>query len=335
MLYVSTRNRTESYTAHRALHEITAPDGGMFVPFKLPHFTKDQIRQLGQRSVCENIAHILSQFYSFKISGRDVEFCIGRYPVQIIALPHKLFIAEVWHNLSGQYAQMELALYQRLSSIDALPVIPQWVKISIQCAFLFALYGCSPVAARTETLDIAVDDCGFISPMAAWYARAMGLPIGTIICGSRDGSDVWNLTRLGELNGDVDRHMAAGLEHYIYAAIDQQEAVKFADSVRECTTYTVDPERMEDISRGLFAAVVSKDRINTMVCNFYRTSAYILDSSAAIGISALQDFRSTTGANRSTLILSQENPVNASSLYQGILGISAAQIDQIVNHRKG
>ena len=33
MLYVSTRNTRETYTAYRVLHETYAPDGGHFAPF--------------------------------------------------------------------------------------------------------------------------------------------------------------------------------------------------------------------------------------------------------------------------------------------------------------
>ena len=48
MLYVSTRNRMDTYTAYRALHEKNAPDGGKFVPFQLVAFDAGEIEQLKQ-----------------------------------------------------------------------------------------------------------------------------------------------------------------------------------------------------------------------------------------------------------------------------------------------
>lgn len=43
MLYISTRNKSDSYTAHRALHEDRTPDGGLFMPMQVPSFDKQQI----------------------------------------------------------------------------------------------------------------------------------------------------------------------------------------------------------------------------------------------------------------------------------------------------
>ena len=45
MLYVTTRDDKDAYTAHRTLHSDFAPDGGQFVPFKLPVFTEEEIKR--------------------------------------------------------------------------------------------------------------------------------------------------------------------------------------------------------------------------------------------------------------------------------------------------
>ena len=36
MLYVSTKNKSETSTAYKTLHTLNAPDGGMFVPLCVP-----------------------------------------------------------------------------------------------------------------------------------------------------------------------------------------------------------------------------------------------------------------------------------------------------------
>ena len=41
MLYVTTRNNRDAYTARRALTENRGPDGGFFVPFREPVFTPE------------------------------------------------------------------------------------------------------------------------------------------------------------------------------------------------------------------------------------------------------------------------------------------------------
>lgn len=335
MLYVSTGNPTDSYTAHRALHEISAPDGGMFVPFQLPFFEREEILRLKERSFCENIANILNLFFSMRLNAWDVEFCIGRYPAQIVSLPRKLMVAELWHNLSSSFARMERALYARLCGDDPKVSVPEWVKIAIKIAVLFAAYGISDAAESGDELDLAVESHSFSAPIAAWYARKMGLPIGMIVCAGYNASDVWDLLHRGELNTASMCDDMIGMERLIYMTLGRDEAMRFAAACRERKCYCVDEEQLSILNDGLFAAVVSKDRLHSVVSNFYRSNSYIPDTFAATSYAALQDYRSRSGESKNTLLLSLECPANYAPSLSGILGIPVEQIENIVHHRKG
>ena len=50
MLYVTTRSQEEAYTSSKPLAESRAPDGGFFVPMKMPCFDRAQIKALGEKS---------------------------------------------------------------------------------------------------------------------------------------------------------------------------------------------------------------------------------------------------------------------------------------------
>lgn len=335
MLYVSTGNRTNSYTAHRALNEPSAPDGGMFVPFQLPCFEHEDILLLKERSFCENFANILNTFFSLRLSAWDVEFCVGRYPAEIVSLPRKLIVAELWHNLSASYVRMEQALYARLCGDRAVKSVPEWVKIAIQIAVLFSVYGISDAAEHGEKLDIAVESHSFTAPIAAWYARKMGLPIGTIICAGYDVSDTWDLLHRGELNTASMRADSASLERLIYLTLGLDEAMRFAGICKDRKTYSLDEEQLAILNDGLFAAVVSNDRLHSVIGSFYRSNGYIPDTFCAVSYAALQDYRSKTGESRHTLLLSLECPANQAADLSRILRISTADIETIVHHRKG
>ena len=69
MLYVSTRSKTDSFTAHRVLHEAAAPDGGMYAPFRFPHLNNMQLQQLQTASFSENVATILNLFFSADLTA--------------------------------------------------------------------------------------------------------------------------------------------------------------------------------------------------------------------------------------------------------------------------
>lgn len=335
MLYVSTRNRTDSYTAHRALHDACAPDGGMFMPFQLPVISNEELRSFHSRSFSENIAHVLNLFFSVNLTAWDVEVCIGKYPVELVLLPRKLTIAECWHNLSSTYARLENALYGRLCGETVLKPATDWAKIAIRIALLFAIYGELDSNVYGKTFDLAVHSRHFTTPMAAWYARRMGLPIGKIICAGYENSDTWDLLHRGELNCEACTTDAVGLERLIYMTLGQDEAMRFVDTSSNGRTYLVDEVQLPLLNEALFAAVVSKDRIQSTIRNLCRSNAYIPDTVAAISYSALQDYRSRTGEGSQTLILSLESPANHAQELSRILGISADEIEKKVNCRKG
>ena len=303
MLYVSTRDQTNTYTAHRALFEQQASDCGMFAPFSLPKFTVEEISDLCARTFCENIARILNLFFSAKLTGWDVDFCCGRYPVNIVSLPHKLILAEAWHNTTGSYAQLERVLYNRLCGADAPESISNWAKIAIRISLLFATYALYVGDGEMIKLDVAVDDGDFVAPLAAWYARRMGLPIDTIICGCFESSSVWDLLHRGELN-TVACKQNPGLEHIVYAALGQEETVRFVSVCQNRKVYHLNDDALSELNDRIFAAVTSAERIGNVISAFKRSNNYTLDRASAISFGARQDFRAKLGENKPTLIFS-------------------------------
>ena len=43
MLYATTRNSSEAFTAQRVLTGKRGPDGGLFVPYRIPRFSREEI----------------------------------------------------------------------------------------------------------------------------------------------------------------------------------------------------------------------------------------------------------------------------------------------------
>lgn len=308
MLYLSTRSRTESYTAHRVLHTDRTTDGGLFVPHQLPHFSRREIMQFSKRSFGENVAQILNIFFSAKLTGWDIDFCCGRNPVKTVELPRRIVIAELWHNTAASYGYIERALYNKVCGDHAEPAVTEWSRIAIYIAVLFAVYGATEPAQTADTIDIALDGAGFIVPTAAWYARKMGLPLGLIICGNEDSSIVWDLLHRGETGTTLASGELIGLERLIYSCFGHEDSMLFARICAERKMYSVAEEKQDDLCDGLFAAVISSTRVPSVIESFYRSHGYSMDPFAAIGYGALQDYRARTGESRNTLLLSINHP---------------------------
>jgi len=343
LLYVSTRTKLDSYTAHRALHEEYAPDGGQYVPFRLPVFTQEELDALQDKSFGQIIAQTLNLFFSARLTGWDVECCVGRSPVRIERMGHRLMVAEAWHNPEGNYSNFEDALYNRVCADTPKDGPTAWAKIAIRIALLFALAQ-DIRAAGVEQFDVAVNTADFLQPMAAYYAKMMGLPVGKIICACNDNGAAWDLIHRGEFNTNpplirtqlplVDIARPQGIEQLILAALGEEELKRYLTACDKGGVYRLDEEQTLMLSSGLFAAVVGADRIQSVINSMYRTNQYLIDPYTALTYGGLQDYRSRTGESQFALIISHADPVQYADKIGSAIGISPSELRVRIRNSK-
>lgn len=329
MLYVSTRNKLDSYTAHRALHDEYAPDQGMFVPFHLSKFSQEELAALKEHTFSETVARILNLFFSRQLSSWDIEFSIGRYPYRMEHLNQRVVIAELWHNTQNSYSHLVQSVYQKLTFMEKKKENPpQWVKIATETAILFGMYG-ELQKNGIESFDIAVTADDFIYPISAWYARQMGLPINCIICGCSENSIVWDLLQRGVLNTDCKQPEC--LEHLIYGTLGLSYIEAYLKDCQTKTSFQLAVEDLHILNDGFFTTVVGKNRIDAVVCSIYRTNAYAADPVTAVSYGALQDYRARTGENRTTLLLSRYSPVSYAEQVASAIGCSQEKLKAMIH----
>ena len=212
MLYTTTRSNFETGTAQRALRELSAPDGGFYVPMVLPKYTPEQIAALQEQSPAATVAQIMNAFFSCRLTELDVEFLLGKNLAKLVSISHRITVAECWRNREGDFSRVVRLLTERIavSKQEASP--GEWMQIVTRIALLFSLYGQllrQGDANPGEKADLAVLSGSFMGPMAAWYARRMGLPVGNIICCCNDNGAAWDLLQRGEMRTNLPVHRTA------------------------------------------------------------------------------------------------------------------------------
>lgn len=323
MLYVTTRNRTDAYTAHKTLTTDRGADGGLFVPFQIPVVSKEYIDGLKEKSFGQAIADILNIFFSARLDGWDVDFSIGRNPIKLVPMSHRIVVAETWHNPDWDFARVVRNLSSRIRGNDDTRGVPScWAWIAVRIATLFGLYGqmLRQGFAVDGKIDIAVAAGDFSGPMAVWFARQMGLPVGTIICACDEESGVWDLMRQGQLRTDAGA--SDSLERLIYSQFGPNEVKRYLEACVRGSVYS--PEQAAD--KGLFAAVVSQKRMESAIYNIYRTCTYLLDPNSASAYGGLQDYRATAGEGRLTLLLTERSPMRSTPIVAKAMGISEQEL---------
>ena len=306
MLYVTTREKFDAYTAARALSGNVGPDGGAYCPFQMPCFTRDQITAMGKNTFGQNVADMLNLFFSCKLTAWDVDSSIGKNPVKVASIGNRIRCAQLWQNLDGSYEKLEKTLVGKVcagAGVDIL--ITSWLRIAVRIAVLFALFS---QLQPQEDLNVSVPADDFSLPMAVWYCRKMGLPIGRIICGCQEDGSVWELLHLGEMKTDDDESLNREVERLVFGALGLEEAKRFAKIVQNCGSYKLLSAEAEKLSAGMFGAVISTQRVESVIPSVYRTNSYTLAQDSATGYAALMDYRAKTGSNREALLLEDAAP---------------------------
>lgn len=327
MLYVTTRNKYDTYTVYRANQSDRGPDGGLYLPFRLPSLDREELLMLKEMPFCQRVAKILNLFFCAQLTAWDVELCGGKNPVSFVPMSHRILVVETWHNHDLDFAQFEKRLSARICGYeDAARKPTSWVGIAIRIAMLFAIYGelmINDVTRPDTVLDIALASGNFAAPMAVWYAREMGLPVGNIIC-SDDDSAVWNLLHQGQVR--TDGGMPENLERLICATLGIDENLRYCEVCENGRMYTTQPGTLEGLRAGMYATVISADRQNGLIPSVYRMSSYIMGPQTALAFGGLQDYRAKTGENRLALLMSDRSPICDSITVASSMEISEQEL---------
>lgn len=332
MLYVTTRNTADQYPALRTLGQDYGPDGGAYVPFKLPVFEREEMEALKEKSFSSSMAFVLNKLFRPRLDGVELDFVLGRNPVKLTEMNHRIAIAELWHNIHWSFDWLVSELTQRLrtESQQNLPMT-EWAGLAVRIAALFAVFGRllrKGVVNFEQSVDVAVAAGDFAMPMAAWYAREMGLPIGNIIC-CDERSGTWDLLHHGQVR--TSDPLPRGFERLIFGRLGELEARRYVAICDRRGVYAPDEEMLDSLRQGMFASVISARRTGRTIASVYNTNGYLMGPEAAMAFAGLQDYRATEGENRLALILAQHRPADDLQTVASAIGMDPtalkAQLD--------
>ncbi len=333
MLYVTTRNNTDSFTAQKALRENRGSDGGLYLPFRQPKFSPEEIHALSQKPFGHTVAEVLNLLFGTRLAGWDVDFCIGRYPVRLEQMHHRIAVAEMWHNPDWRYERLVNNLTGSLCSDSSIP--GDWVKIAVRIAVLAGLCG-EWKRSGMESVDIALVSGDFSAPISAWYARQWGLPIGNIICCCNENNSLWDLICHGQMRTDAvsiptaipeaDITLPEDLERLVYGCGGTAEVQTFLEACRQGSGYYPNDMVLGKMRQGLYVSVVSSSRINSTIAGMYGTNGYLMSPHTALAYAGLLDYRSKTGETGYAVVLSEKSPVESCTAIAKALDIPEESI---------
>lgn len=337
MLYVTTRNNRETYTAQRALLGDRAEDGGFYVPLREPVFTEGDLGRLKAVSFNQRMAEILNRLFQTQLTRWDVEFAIGRNPVKLVPLRHRIVMGEFWHNPDWNYTKMEAGLSRLLRKDEEVP--GSWLRISIRTAIL-ASCSLELCADGSEAMDVSMISGDFLWPISAWYARKWGFPMGNIVMCCNENKSLWDLVCYGQLKTDAisiptdlpeaDICIPEELERLICGCGGVEETEKYLESLRNGVTYFVDGAVLSALRDRNYVSVVSSHRIGEIISGALSTHRYLLAPGSALAYGGLMDYRAKNGSLRPALVICDHSAACERQRIADMLGIAAEKLRKIM-----
>ena len=341
MLYTTTRSDLDSFTAERALKESCAPDGGLYIPMKLHRMDQRELSALMGQSSAAIVAAVMNYFFNTKLSEKDVQFILGKELARLSDMSHRITVAECWRNPDGDFSRVQRLLAERLAVDKRSTPVGDWLKVAVRVALLMVLYAQMMREGKLhlgQSVDVALLSENFCGPMAAWYARQMGLPIGTIICCCNENGAVWDLLRQGNMKTDVpvrrtrtpkcDISRPEGLERLIRATCGLTVAQNYAFTCGEGGRFEVSFERQKALSNGMYVSVTSDIRLGRVMANVYAANGYVLCPYSALIYSGLMDCRAATGRSGHALVICESSPLQCEDTVTAALGIGVSELHE-------
>lgn len=346
MLYVTTRSNQDVYTTNRALSEMRAPDGGLYLPFKMPAFSRGDFLALAEKPFSQRMADMLNLLFRARLTGWDIDFCVGRYPVRLKTMSHRIVICESWHNPGWTFDWMANRLAGHLRGrTEPDEGAGDWPLIGVRIAVLFGIFGellKNGEIGPEETVDVAVASGDLSGAMAVWYARSWGLPVGNIVICTNENAFLWDLLHRGEFRtGSVaaktatplcDRVLPRDLERLVCAAGGPLEVSRYLDICARGGVYGPNSGILDPMRQGVHVSVVSEKRMMSAIPNLYRSNGYISGSYTALCHSGLQDYRARTGESRPALVLSERSPGCDEKIVAAAMGITLEELKERIKN---
>ena len=178
-------------------------------------------------------------------------------------------------------------------------------RLAPQIAYYFSAYldlVSSEQIALGDKVDFTVPTGNFGNILAAYYAKQMGLPVGTLVCASNKNNVLTDFIQSGTydckrsfyktMSPSMDILVSSNLERLIYeisgrdAAITKERMEKLSSSGR----YEVTAAEAQKIRASFFAGCTSEDDTVECMYEFFTEYGYPMDTHTGVAMNVAQRY---------------------------------------------
>ena len=208
---------------------------------------------------------------------------------------------------------------RRLSSANSINL----GRLAPQVVYYFIAY--SELLKRGEirlgdAVDYVVPTGNFGDILAGYFAKLMGLPVGTLVCASNANRVLTDFLETGvydkrreflkTASPSMDILVSSNLERLLFLASGGDTAL-VADCMRRLGAegvYRFPEEAMARIRADFAAGCCGEEDCLRTIGQVWREQGYLCDTHTAVAMKAAQDYEAVQPAGRKTVVLSTASP---------------------------
>ena len=170
-----------------------------------------------------------------------------------------------------------------------------------------------------EEINVSVPTGNFGNILAAYFAKQMGIPYGTLICASNDNKVLYDFFTSGTYDKNrefflttspsMDILVSSNLERLLYLSCgrDAKKTKALMESLKETGRYEITPD-MREFMGDFAAGFAVMDECAEEIRWVYEDTGYVLDPHTAVAAAVTEKYESRTGDYRKTVIVSTASP---------------------------
>ena len=178
-----------------------------------------------------------------------------------------------------------------------------------------------------EKVNVCVPTGNFGNILAAWYARAMGLPIKKLICASNENNVLTDFINDGvydrnrnfktTISPSMDILISSNLERLLYNLSDANTVADYMQQLKENGKYEVSAEIKKAVSTLFEAGYVDDKQTKAEIKKVWEEYGYLIDTHTAVAVAVNEKLADGT----KTIIASTANPFKFNgSVLEALIG---------------
>ncbi len=165
-----------------------------------------------------------------------------------------------------------------------------------------------------EQINVCVPTGNFGNILAAWYAKAMGLPIKKLICASNENNVLTDFIKDGvydrnrsfktTISPSMDILISSNLERLLYNLSDSEKVAGYMQQLKETGKYEVSAEIKKAVNDVFEAGYVNDAQTKAEIKKVWDEHKYLIDTHTAVACAVNDELADGT----KTVIASTANP---------------------------